>query len=173
MTASGHESRSARRLFCFDPQASCGGPSAESHTNERHQTVQSTCHRGDRHRQTRPENGRLADPRRELRGQFWRQAGHSRSVRCRQDRAAACPGAARPARRRRDPLAGPARPGRRVPAYRKQVIYLHQRPALLEGSVEHNLRYPFTLEAHQPRSFDRQRAIDLLVSLGRECHVSR
>jgi putative ABC transport system ATP-binding protein len=58
--------------------------------------------------------------------------------------------------------------GDAVPAYRKQVIYLHQRPALLEGSVEDNLRYPFTLKAHQPRSYDRRRAIDLLVSLGRD-----
>jgi putative ABC transport system ATP-binding protein len=55
-----------------------------------------------------------------------------------------------------------------VPEYRKQVIYLHQRPALFEGSVEHNLRYPFTLKAHQPRSFDRRKVIDLLVSLGRD-----
>jgi putative ABC transport system ATP-binding protein len=57
--------------------------------------------------------------------------------------------------------------GDAVPAYRKQVIYLHQRPALFEGSVEDNLRYPFTLNAHQPRLFDRQRAVDHLASLGR------
>jgi putative ABC transport system ATP-binding protein len=57
--------------------------------------------------------------------------------------------------------------GDAVPEYRKQVIYLHQRPALLDGSVEHNLRYPFTLKAHQSNSFDRLRVIDLLVSLGR------
>jgi putative ABC transport system ATP-binding protein len=58
--------------------------------------------------------------------------------------------------------------GNAVPEYRKQVIYLHQRPALFEGNVEDNLRYPFTLKAHQPHSFDRQRAIDLLGSLGRD-----
>ena len=38
------------------------------------------------------------------------------------------------------------------PSYRKQVIYLHQRPALLDGSVEDNLRHPFTLKVHQDRS---------------------
>jgi putative ABC transport system ATP-binding protein len=57
--------------------------------------------------------------------------------------------------------------GDAVPAYRKQVIYLHQRPALFEGSVEENLRYPFTLKAHHAHDFDRARAVDLLVSLGR------
>jgi putative ABC transport system ATP-binding protein len=57
--------------------------------------------------------------------------------------------------------------GDAVPTYRKQVIYLHQRPALLEGSVEDNLRYPFTLSAHQHRPFDRQRAVEFLASLGR------
>ena len=58
--------------------------------------------------------------------------------------------------------------GDAVPAYRKQVIYLHQRPALFEGSVEDNLRYPFTLKVHQGERFDRGRAIDFLASLGRD-----
>jgi putative ABC transport system ATP-binding protein len=58
--------------------------------------------------------------------------------------------------------------GDAVPEYRKQVIYLHQRPALFEGNVEDNLRYPFTLKAHQPHLFDQRRAIDLLGSLGRD-----
>ena len=34
--------------------------------------------------------------------------------------------------------------------YRSQVIYLHQKPALHEGTVEDNLRQPFTLKAHRP-----------------------
>ena len=38
--------------------------------------------------------------------------------------------------------------GDAVPGYRKQVIYLHQRPALTDGTVEDNLRLPFTLKAH-------------------------
>jgi putative ABC transport system ATP-binding protein len=58
--------------------------------------------------------------------------------------------------------------GDAVPAYRKQVIYLHQRPTLFWGTVEDNLRYPFTFRAHQATEFDRGRAIDLLVSLGRD-----
>ena len=33
--------------------------------------------------------------------------------------------------------------------------------------MEDNLRYPFTLKAQQPRSFDRRRALDLLEALGR------
>ena len=58
--------------------------------------------------------------------------------------------------------------GEAVPEYRKQVIYLHQRPALLEGTVEDNLRHPFTLAAHRDRAFDPGRAEDLLARLGRD-----
>jgi putative ABC transport system ATP-binding protein len=58
--------------------------------------------------------------------------------------------------------------GDAVPAYRKQVIYLHQRPALFDGTVEDNLRYPFTLKAHHETEFDRGRAIDFLASVGRD-----
>jgi putative ABC transport system ATP-binding protein len=58
--------------------------------------------------------------------------------------------------------------GAAVPSYRNQVIYLHQRPALHEGSVEENLRFPFALKANHARLFDRTRAIELLDSLGRD-----
>ncbi|NND99735.1 MAG: ATP-binding cassette domain-containing protein [Pirellulaceae bacterium] len=34
-----------------------------------------------------------------------------------------------------------------LPRYRRQVIYLHQRPAMLLGTVRDNLRLPFTLES--------------------------
>ena len=57
--------------------------------------------------------------------------------------------------------------GDSVPRYRKQVVYLHQRPALLDGSVEDNLRHPFTLKVHQDRRFDRSRVLTLLDGLGR------
>jgi putative ABC transport system ATP-binding protein len=57
--------------------------------------------------------------------------------------------------------------GDAVPAYRSQVLYLHQRPALFDGSVEDNLRHPFTLRAHHGRRFDRERAVELLDNLGR------
>jgi putative ABC transport system ATP-binding protein len=54
-----------------------------------------------------------------------------------------------------------------VPAYRTQVIYLHQRPCLFDGSVEDNLRHPFAFRAHRGRSFDRARVVALLKVLGR------
>jgi putative ABC transport system ATP-binding protein len=55
-----------------------------------------------------------------------------------------------------------------VPRYRKQVIYLHQRPALFDFTVEDNVRLPFGLKAHRDRPFDRRRALDLLAALGRD-----
>jgi putative ABC transport system ATP-binding protein len=55
-----------------------------------------------------------------------------------------------------------------VPSYRKGIIYVHQRPALFEGSVEENLRHPFALKAHRGKTFDRRRTIALLEGLGRE-----
>jgi putative ABC transport system ATP-binding protein len=58
--------------------------------------------------------------------------------------------------------------GDAVPFYRKQVVYLHQRPALFEGTVEDNLRLPFGLKAHREREFDRGRVLDLLAALGRD-----
>jgi putative ABC transport system ATP-binding protein len=63
---------------------------------------------------------------------------------------------------------GRAIKGEAVPAYRKQVIYLQQRSALWDGTVEDNLRYPYTLKAHTGESFDRERAVELLRDLGRE-----
>lgn len=54
-----------------------------------------------------------------------------------------------------------------VPRYRSRVIYLHQRPALLEGTVEDNLRLPYSLRAHHDKQFNRQRIVALLKSLGR------
>jgi putative ABC transport system ATP-binding protein len=55
-----------------------------------------------------------------------------------------------------------------VPSFRSRVIYLHQRVALLPGSVEQNLRYPFTLKAHRGRAFDRASAVELLAAIGRD-----
>jgi putative ABC transport system ATP-binding protein len=57
--------------------------------------------------------------------------------------------------------------GDAVPGYRKRVVYFHQRPALLEGTVEDNLRVPFGLREHRGRSFDPARAGELLHRLGR------
>jgi putative ABC transport system ATP-binding protein len=58
--------------------------------------------------------------------------------------------------------------GHAVPDHRRRVTYLHQRPALLDGTVEENLRYPFTLQVHRGRSFDLARVEGLLARLGRE-----
>jgi putative ABC transport system ATP-binding protein len=55
-----------------------------------------------------------------------------------------------------------------IPRFRQAVSYLHQRPALLEGTVEAALRRPFALKIHSRQQFDRQRAIDLLAQLGRD-----
>src|SRR5262249_49758957 len=63
---------------------------------------------------------------------------------------------------------GRAIPGEAVPAYRSEVVYLHQRPALLDGSVAANLEHPFTLRIHRERRFDRKRIVDLLIGLGRD-----
>jgi putative ABC transport system ATP-binding protein len=57
--------------------------------------------------------------------------------------------------------------GRSVPDYRRQVVYLHQRPALWEGTVEANLRRPFQLQVHQSRQFDRSQIIKWLALLDR------
>jgi putative ABC transport system ATP-binding protein len=58
--------------------------------------------------------------------------------------------------------------GDAMPRYRRQVIYLHQRPALGDGTVEDNLRLPFTLQTQRDRRFDRERTCDLLAALGRD-----
>jgi putative ABC transport system ATP-binding protein len=55
-----------------------------------------------------------------------------------------------------------------VPLFRSHVVYLHQRPALVEGTVADNLQYPFSFAIHKDRRFDEQRVIGWLRSLGRQ-----
>ncbi len=59
-----------------------------------------------------------------------------------------------------------------VPFYRRNVIYLHQRPVLFEGSVEDNLRLPFSLlvtdQSEKKREFDRTWIVKMLAELGRD-----
>ncbi len=55
-----------------------------------------------------------------------------------------------------------------VPHFRSEVIYLHQRAALIEDTVEAAIRSPFTLKVHRPRRFDRDRMVRLLAELGRD-----
>ncbi|HEX6199680.1 MAG TPA: ATP-binding cassette domain-containing protein [Thermoanaerobaculia bacterium] len=64
---------------------------------------------------------------------------------------------------------------REVPAFRRRVAYLHQSPALAEGTVEENLRLPFRLAVHRNGGgagagarFERARAVELLAALGRD-----
>lgn len=61
-----------------------------------------------------------------------------------------------------DPVADDA-----VPSFRRRVIYLHQRPALVEGTVEANLRRPFSF-ASADRNYDPEGVRSLLASLGRD-----
>lgn len=54
-----------------------------------------------------------------------------------------------------------------IPAFRGQVIYIHQRPALIEGTVADNLAYPFSLALHKKRRYDGERIERWLAALGR------
>lgn len=54
-----------------------------------------------------------------------------------------------------------------VPEFRRQVSYLHQRPALIEGTVEDNLRLPFAFGVHAHESFDRDRVLSMLETVAR------
>jgi len=54
-----------------------------------------------------------------------------------------------------------------LPEYRSQVVYLHQRPALWEGTVEDNLRAVFDLAAHSSQYYDRAHAIAWLAAFDR------
>lgn len=53
-----------------------------------------------------------------------------------------------------------------LPAYRAQVVYLAQRPALPDGSVGAALTAPFALRVHQHQHFEREWALRQLDALG-------
>jgi len=55
-----------------------------------------------------------------------------------------------------------------IPSYRRRVAYIAQRPAMLDGSVEDNLRYPFSLKVYRDVRFDRARVVELANRAGRE-----
>jgi putative ABC transport system ATP-binding protein len=65
-------------------------------------------------------------------------------------------------------LRGRAIPCERVPAYRSEVVYLHQQPALFDGTVAKNLENPYSLKVHRTRKFDRARIAERLGGLGRD-----
>ncbi len=54
-----------------------------------------------------------------------------------------------------------------MPAYRAEVMYLPQRPALPEGSVEAALSAPFRLRVHRDKRFSRESMAGLLSRIGR------
>lgn len=53
-------------------------------------------------------------------------------------------------------------------SYRSQVIYLHQRAARFEGTVESVLQLPLQMRIHRQRRFDRTWIIDQLRLVGRD-----
>jgi len=55
-----------------------------------------------------------------------------------------------------------------IPDFRRQVVYLHQRPVLWEQSVETNLRLPYELKGHAKKQFDRDRVVALFEHVGRD-----
>ena len=55
-----------------------------------------------------------------------------------------------------------------IPLYRRHVCYLGQRAALFEGSVEDNLRYPFSLKVAGQQRFDPDNVLALLDQAGRD-----
>ncbi|MDB6144515.1 MAG: transporter related protein [Pseudomonas sp.] len=57
--------------------------------------------------------------------------------------------------------------GASIPAYRRHVSYIAQRPAMLEGTVEDNLRYPFSLKVYKGLAFDRAAVVRLAGEAGR------
>jgi putative ABC transport system ATP-binding protein len=55
-----------------------------------------------------------------------------------------------------------------VPEHRRNLIYLHQRPALFEGTVESNFERPFALQIHRDRRYNREHILELLGVVGRD-----
>ncbi|ROM46176.1 ABC transporter ATP-binding protein [Pseudomonas poae] len=55
-----------------------------------------------------------------------------------------------------------------IPHYRSHISYLSQRPALIEGTVEDNLRFPFSLKTLRKRRFDLHAVTQLLGHAGKQ-----
>lgn len=54
-----------------------------------------------------------------------------------------------------------------VPRYRRHVGYLAQRPAMIEGTVEDNLRLPYSLKAFAGETFSLDTVTELLTAAGK------
>ncbi|NJM65865.1 MAG: ATP-binding cassette domain-containing protein [Acaryochloris sp. RU_4_1] len=55
-----------------------------------------------------------------------------------------------------------------MPRYRAQVFYLHQQPALLEGTVEFNLQQVYRLTLHNQKAYNQAQILSYLSSLQRD-----
>jgi len=55
-----------------------------------------------------------------------------------------------------------------VPAYRATVVYVPQRPSMVAGTVDTNLRQVFTLAVHRQRHYNPQQMQAWLGALGRD-----
>ena len=55
-----------------------------------------------------------------------------------------------------------------IPRYRAQVVYVHQRATLFDGTVEDNLVRPFSLAAHRGQTYNRAHAERWLARFGRD-----
>ncbi len=55
----------------------------------------------------------------------------------------------------------------KMPQYRSKVIFLPQRPALLEGTVEMNLQYVYRFAIYQHKTYQREEMLHYLSLLGR------
>jgi putative ABC transport system ATP-binding protein len=58
-------------------------------------------------------------------------------------------------------------PNEQVPQFRRDVVYLHQKPALIAGTVEDNIQLPSQLQVAGGTTYDRDAAVASLERLGR------
>ncbi len=65
-----------------------------------------------------------------------------------------------------NPVSGDA-----IPAFRRQTIYLQQQPALIEGTVEDNLRLPFTFAGQRDREYSKATIQSLLDQVNRSADL--
>lgn len=58
-------------------------------------------------------------------------------------------------------------PNEQVPHFRRDVVYLHQKPALISGTVEDNIQLPSQLQIADGTPYDRDATVASLGQLGR------
>ena len=61
--------------------------------------------------------------------------------------------------------------GDAIPAYRRQAIYLQQQPALIEGTVEDNLRLPFTFAGNRGHEYSKAKIQSLLDQVNQSAEL--